>query len=338
MPESREGSRIRFSGVSESAFFPTRETDLSVTREFDGRLEPFRVGGATYARSVNLIGSGIIEGVVAARDDIALGPVDDGQRLLLRGGAITRGAVISVADALPIRRGLCGGVDKAATLIRGDVVAQHVSLRNTIVLGNIHAHSIRIDNCVVVGAIVAKDSLTVSASSTLQYHARHVTFEGPCTFLNASGESASKPVFAAYEDGAGEAYPFRGLFYPAIRGRSGGAICNGPVPDGEPFDSASLCETSDWIRVPVSSGVTGGSNSRPDSAWVLTIAARAMNLAALARAIEQMASWIRTCFEFDHYTDQARREATALLRAECTADELWIAEQTLMSGLDVETA
>jgi hypothetical protein len=329
MPESREGDRVRFSGRSEAGFFPTTEQAIALSREFDGRREPFEVGGAVYGRSLFFIGSGLVEGIVCAREDVVLDARPGSERLVFRGGIVSRSAVVCAGLPTAIRDGVCGDVRNAIAIIRGDVVAPQVLLRNVVIVGNVHATSVRLENSVVVGAIVAKDQVTASASVLLQYHARAATFEGPCMFIHASGESLQRPVFAPYEDGAGEILPFDGRFYPALRGDASGRIANRPW-DRAAHDGSRLFETIDWIDVPVRFGEDADDHAAGSaSSTVLTIASRAMNLLVLKRHIERIAAWIRICFEFDHYGSAARREAVAQLRASCTPDELWIAEQAI---------
>ncbi len=323
MPETVEGDRIIVNGASDACFFPRLERETSYIREFDGRSSagPFALTGSIYGRRLHFRGSGVCGGVVVGRGDLVLDVSKRGERQRFLGSISTNGGIEVLAPPLPIRETVSGNVRNASLLVRGDVVGDSVHLRNAVVVGNVHGTNVRLTNCVVFGAAVASEQLTIQSSAILYYHCRTLNFEGPCAMLHAMGESAVRPVFAPWEDPAGEIFMADVRYYPAVRSQEGGQLGNRPWERGEGSVLSRLVPQADWVTV--DTGTASGAG-RIASRTVLTIAGRALNLAALQIATSQIVTMLKTSFEFDHYAPADQREAIARIRSMATDEEFWV--------------
>lgn len=335
MPEIVEGDRLRVSGRSDACFFPRTERETNFVREFDGRASdgPFFLGSSVYGRSLRFIGSGECHGIVVGRGDLRIDVSQPGERQRFRGGIATNGSVDVVAPRAGVRGSLIGDVKRASLLVRGDVVGDNVHLRNSVIVGNVHGSNVFLSNCIVFGAAVASEQLTLSASACLYYHTRLLTFEGPCLMIQAMGDSAARPVFAPLEDEAGEIWPSEVLYYPMIRRDEGHPLGNRPWAPSKSAPGARLYPKADWVTVGTEvESHTADARPVASDRTILSIAGRALNLGALQIGVEQMASLLKISFEFDHYSDQGRREAMARVRAVTTADEFWVFASLLEEG------
>ena len=170
-------------------------------------------------------------------------------------------------------------------MLRGDVLATNVVLENAIVFGNIEANRIHVTSCIVFGALIAKEKLTVTASTLLYYHAPEVVFEGSCMMVNAMGESNEPPVFATYEDGGGSLWDADLRFYPAVRPERGkDMLMNRPWtnPAGR-YDAAKLYPETDWVRVDVAPIESDDPSTPTEERHVLTISGRALTRTAASQ-------------------------------------------------------
>lgn len=336
MAETIEGDRIIVTGSSSACFFPRLEKETNFIREFDGRAAsgPFQIRGSVYGRQLQFRGSGECYGVVVGRGDLLLDASRAGERQRMLGPITANGAVTMKAPQLRIQETCIGDVQKASVIVRGDVVGDQVSLSNAVVLGNVHGTNIRLTNCIVIGAAIASEQVTVQASTILYYHCRQITFEGPCMMLHAMGESAAPPVFAPYEDAQGQIMPCDVRYYPAVRTNEGKHLGNRSWERPEGARSSLLVPHADWVTVNTESDRRGADGQPVRSRrTVLTIAGRALNLAALQIATSQLTSMLKICFEFDHYSPRAQREALDKIRAAATDEELWVFS-TVLEQLD----
>jgi len=336
MTERMDGDRIIVTGYSGGSHFPREQRQINYTWEADGMSPegPFHVDGSVYGRGLRLRGPGLVVGSILGRGDVRLDNPGDGiQRLLC--GVSASGNISCKSAPRPLADTVVGDVRKADYAIRGDVLAESVVLENAIVFGNIEATTIRVRNCVVFGALIAHESVTITASTVLYYHSRDVVFEGPCCMLNAMGESATAPVFAPYEDGSGALWDSDVRFYPVFRGSDTGALTNRPWEEPTPaWQQAKLYPDCDWVTVEAfeAAGPAKGASSQRH---VLSIAGRALNFSVIEHNLKALYDVLRTGLEYEHYSPEAREEAARMWSSGCTADELFVLE-TVNSRTDRE--
>lgn len=325
MTERMDGDRIIVTGYSGGSHFPREQRYLNYTWEANGLSPegPFQVAGSVYGRGLRLRGPGTIGGSILGRGDVALEHHGPGvQRLMC--GLSASGNVSCRVDSGALAETVIGDIRKVDYAIRGDVLAENVLLDNAIVFGNIEATNIRLRNSIVFGALIARETLTITASTALYYHARDVVFEGPCCMLNAMGESASAPVFAPHEDGAGQLYQSDVRFYPVFRGAGSGALTNRPWEAATPAGEQSrLYAECDWVNVRAFEA--GGSAKGSESArHVLSIAGRALNFGVIEHNLKALYNMLRSGLEYEHYTPEAQLEAARMWKQTCTANERFV--------------
>jgi hypothetical protein len=327
MAETTEGDRIIVTGSSSSCFFPRLEKEVNYIREFDGRAStgPFLIRGSVYGREIQFRGSGDCFGVVVGRGDLLLDASRPGERQRMLGPITANGAVTMNSPPVALQETCIAEVKAASFIVRGDVVGDHVSLSNAVVLGNVHGTNVRLTNCIVFGAAVASEQVSVQASTILYYNCRHIAFEGPCMMLHAMGESAAPPVFAPFEDARGQIFPCDVRYYPATRTNESKSLGNRNWERPAGTRGSLLVPHADWITVNTETDRVGaGGQPTRSKRTVLTIAGRALNLAALQVATSQLTGMLKICFEFDHYSPRAQREALESIRASATEEELWV--------------
>lgn len=337
MTERTDGDRIVVTGYSGGSHFPREQRHLNYTWEADGLSGegPFHVDGSVYGRNLRMRGPGTIVGSVMGRGDVQLDNNGPGiQRFL--SGLCASGNVVSNGPAAPLQETVVGDIGRARYAIRGDILAENVTLEGAIVLGNIEAVTIRLRHCIVFGALIARERLTMTASTALYYHARTVTLEGPCTLLNAMGESAEMPAFGTYQDGAGELWDADVRFYPVLRGGGGGALTFRPWEADDPrAKQARLYPRCDWVKVDTFSSdkAAAGRQHSPTSRVVLTIAGRALNFSVIEDNLKSLYQLLRTGLEFEHYSPDTRAEIVRMWHDVCTVDELFL--MRTVNALDV---
>ena len=324
MAERTDGDRITVTGYSGGSHFPREQKQLNYTWEADGSSKdgPFKIDGSTYGRSMRFIGPGMVTGSVLGRGDVKLDNHSDGKQHFLSGLSVN-GNLVSKSRGSALQDSLMGDVNKADYVLRGDVLATNVVLENAIVFGNIEANKIHVTSCIVFGALIAKEKLTVTASTLLYYHAPEVVFEGPCMMVNAMGESNEPPVFATYEDGAGTLWDPDLRFYPVLRGDKGSEpLANRPwAAKGDAYDAAALYPETDWVRVDVES-VEDKPGSKPtDERHVLTISGRALNFKALEDHLDDIYRLLNSGLEFEHYHPNTQQEVRRVWDDICTDEE-----------------
>lgn len=331
MPERRDGDRTVVTGKSAGSHFPRTHEMLQYAWTADGTTTdgPYRIPGSVYGRDLVFEGPGEVDGPVLGRGDIAIRPAarPNGRQRFACGVAATGSVVVDGATA-PLTESLVRDLAAADVVVRGDVLASSVRLRNTIVFGNVEAARVHLDRCIVVGAVVAKEIVTVAASSILYYHAPRVTFEGPCTLLHAMGESHEPPVFAAYEDAGGQVWPASVVYYPAVRAANGAGLTQQPwAPRPDAANRAVLKPGVDWVRVeadvPVAKLRDGrmATETERQTRHVLTIAGRCLDFRPVARSIDALAFLLRSGLEWEHYGPRVREEVRALWQGNLTPEE-----------------
>lgn len=327
MPEQVEGDRILVNGPSRACFFPRLEQESHFIREFDGRTAAgaYALDGSVYGRNLAFRGSGVSNGVVVSRGDMHIDVARPGERATFLGSVSANGGLVVDAPDCALQESAIGDVRRASVLVRGDVVGDQVRLRNAAIVGNVHGTNIQLTNCIVFGSVIASERILAQGSTLMYYHCRGMTFEGPCMMLQAMGESSSMPVFAPYEDAAGGLFPADVRYYPAARAEGAGGLGNRPWERDPSARTSRLVPHADWVAVDTASGnpATAGSTAS-SKRFVLTIAGRALNLAALQVFTDRMAGMLRTAFEFDHYDRRNQSAALERLREEGTDEEAWL--------------
>ncbi|MEN9796346.1 MAG: hypothetical protein RL653_42 [Pseudomonadota bacterium] len=318
MGEQVQGDRIVVAGASAGSHFPRTQAEMEFNWEANGlgAAGPFEIDGSVYGKSLRFRGPGTVHGTVLGRGDVTC-ETGAGQCQRFLAGLAASGNLVCSEWPAGLRDTTVGDIRRARMVVRGDVMAENLALDGAVVFGNVEATRVRLSHCLVLGSVVAHESLTVRASTLFAYHAGTVTFEGPCALVHAMGESLNLPVMAPYQDLSGAAVEPSVELYPLVRG-TGSLFNRSGLGEGVP--AARLSLDTDWVKV-----------TRPDgqSAYVLSIMGRALNLRAYGRAIEEIYTLLRTALEFEHYSprDQARtRERWAGM---ATAEELWVLEQSM---------
>ena len=326
MTERNDGDRIIVTGYSAGSHFPREQRQLNYTWEANGLSEegPFHVEGSVYGRSLRMRGPGTVVGSVLGRGDVQLDNPGPGLQRFLSGLSAS-GNIACKPETMALEQTVVGDIRKARYAIRGDVLAENVSLDGAIVLGNIEAVSVSLRHCIVFGAIVAHETLQMTASTALYYHARDVVIEGPCTLLNAMGESATMPVFATYQDGAGALWDADVRFYPVFRGTGSAPLTNRPwEPPTDGWQQAKLYPRCDWIQVPAFTGAETRKGPSKTDRVVLTIAGRALNFSVIEGNLKALYHLLRSGLEFEHYAPDTREEVVRTWTDTCTDDELFL--------------
>ena len=330
MPERRDGNRVVVTGYSGGSHFPRTEADTIYEFEADGTSSdgPFRIAGSVYGRNIRFRGPGVVKGTVLGRGDITLHNHSTGTQRFLSGLSVN-GNLVAEGRGAGLQDSLVGGLDNADYVFRGDVLGEGISLENAVVLGNVDGTNVTLVNCLVLGAAIAKENLTVRSSTVLCYNSINVTFEGPCTMVHAMGESATAPVEAPYQDGAGAIWDPDIRYYPAFHGRGNIGLMNQPWAEpGAAFQGAKLFLDTDWVKIQVekrqeTDGPTSASSQiRHEERYVLSISGRALNFNSLEQQIKGLYLMLSTGLEFDHYHPDTRSEVVESWESVCTAEEL----------------
>jgi len=321
--ERVDGDRITVTGYSGGSHFPREEKQLNYTWEADGYSKegPFQIDGSVYGRNMRFLGPGIITGSVLARGDVKLDNHSEGAQRF-QAGLSVNGNIVAKSRGASLESSLTGGLDNVDYVLRGDVLANNVVLENAIVFGNIQANKIHLTSCIVFGALIAKETLTVTATTLLYYHAPEIVFEGPCVLMNAMGESNVPPVFATYEDGGGNLWDADVRFYPILRNSGNCSITNRPWLPKTPFYEVSLLfPETDWVRVDVAPSNPEEEEEDCNERYVLTIAGRALNFKNLEGQLEDIYQMLKSGLEFEHYHPNTQQEVRRVWEEICTEDE-----------------
>jgi hypothetical protein len=293
------------------------EIDLNVELRGVGAAGPFDLEGSLYGRNIRFAGPGIVRGCVLGRGDIELDNRAAGLQRLLA-GLNTTGNIVSIGSGQGLERSPLSDVREARYLVRGNVVGENVNLDGAIVFGSVEGTRITLNRSVVFGSVIARETLTVRASTLLAYRTMDVAFEGPCMMLHALGESASMPTFVPFEDTNGRIVPASVQFYPLVRGLPGATFFNRTFR-GVEATTAMLSPDHDWVR-----------KAREDGSEMvaLSLMGRVHDFGKVRASIETLHDLLRTGLEFEHYSPQDQTRVRERWKSTSTADERWVMEQT----------
>jgi hypothetical protein len=319
MTAQREGDRLVISGRHGGNQFPSRQLEIDLNVELRGTnaTGPFELEGSLYGRNIRFVGPGLVRGCVLGRGDIELDNRVSGMQRLLA-GLNTTGNVVAVASGQGLDRSPVASAREARYLIRGNVVGENVNLDGAVVFGSVEGTRVALSRCVVFGSVLAKERLTVRASTMLAYRAMDVAFEGPCMVLHALGESASMPTFVPFEDVKGMLIPASVQFYPIVRGLPGASFFNRTFL-GVETANAMLSPEHDWVKKERADG---------SEMVVLSLMGRVHDFARVRTSIETLHDLLRTGLEFEHYSPQDQTRTRERWKSIATADERWVMEQT----------
>lgn len=329
MSERTDGDRVVVSGFSAGSHFPRTQARTQFRFEADGLSSegPFVIDGSVYGRDLRFRGPGSVAGPVMGRGDVSLQNYSPAPQRFF-GGLHANGNVVAERRAAPLPQSLSGSLGAASIVVRGDVIAQHVSLENAVVFGNVRGRHVDLQHCIVLGQVLAEEAAVLSATTFLSYAAPSVCFRGPCCALFALGASDGPPVFDAFTDGAGRSWESDLRLYPVLRGEGTSPMSNRPWEEVTAGYSAAKLGPADWVRVDAERTAqrrVGGRNVDEKVAverYVLTIAGRALNFKLLAADLERLTFMIRCVLEFDHYHPNTQAATRRRWEDICTADEL----------------
>jgi hypothetical protein len=328
MCERKDGDRIIVTGYSAGSHFPRTQAATQYRFGADGssREGPFYIDGSVYGRDVRMRGPGTVVGPLLGRGDITLhnhGPTP--QRLL--GGIHCSGNAGCISRGGQLPKSLVGSVEAADYAVRGDVVAEHVSLENAVVFGNVRGRQVRLTQCIVFGQVIAKEAAVISASTILSYHAPSVRFEGPCCLLFSSGLSERPPQFEPFKDGAQRVWDCDLRFFPVLRTLGHTGVSFRPWDNVAKRNESKLVR-EDWVRVDVMQDVAKIRDGKmvtqrvPSERYVLSVAGRALNFAQVQESLAHLSWMLQTVLEFDHYHPKAQQAVRAKWKEQCTPDEI----------------
>jgi len=210
-------------------------------------------------------------------------------------------------------------------VVRGDIVARNVVLRNALVFGSIRATNISVEQCIVFGQVVAKEKCSVACSTLMAYQAPKIDLIGPCCFFFASGESKALPEWQDYKDCQGRIWPWSVELYPLMRGDSDSPLGNRPWRGDVPLARNQLMR-SDWVRADVAESSHQRANQaaveRLSQRYVLSIGPRALDFASIEASVLTTAWLFGSALEWGHYAEPTREEVRRQVTARCSAQEL----------------
>ncbi len=329
MSERTDGDRIVVTGFSAGSHFPRTQARTQFRFEADGLSSegPFVIDGSVYGRDLRFRGPGSVSGPVMGRGDVALQNQSTFPQRFF-GGLHANGNVVSDRRADALSRSLSGTLSAASYVVRGDVIAQHISLENAVVFGNVRGRRVDLQHCIVLGQVLAEEAAVLSATTFLSYAAPSVHFRGPCCALFALGTSDVPPVFEAFADGGGRVWEPDVRLYPVLRSEGASPMTNRPWEEATRGYTAAKLAMADWVRVDAERTVqrrVGGKNIDEKVSverYVLTIAGRALNFKLLADDLDRLTFMIRCVLEFDHYDPSAQSATRRRWEEVCTPDEL----------------
>ena len=341
-----EGDRLVVSGASAGSHFPRKQTAMQQRFEANGTGSsgPFLIEGSVYGRDVRFRGPGVVCGPVLGRGDVTLDASEGKGPQRFLGGLHASGNVVVTPRRGGFAGSLIASVDRAAVVVRGDVVAEQVSLTDAVVFGNVRARRVKLSRCIVFGQVVARETAVISSSTLLAYEASEVRFEGPCCMVFAAGTSVQEPAFGPAVDEQGIELPYVMGFLPALRALGSKALMFRPAPPpGSSWAPASWVPSAhelgperlmgatlrpvDWVRTDVVTPVRKVRDGKvveeivPAERCVLSIAGRALDFGAISSGLEHATWMLRSSLEFDHYSPAVKHKTHAAWEARCTRDE-----------------
>ena len=331
MSERQDGDRIIVTGYSGGSHFPRTQAATQYRFEADGLSGegPFHIDGSVYGHDLRLRGPGTIVGPILGRGDVTLhNHSRKVQRLL--GGVHANGNLAAVSRGGALTESLVAGIEVADYVVRGDAIAEHVTLENAVVFGNVRGRQVRLTHCIVLGQVLAREAAIFSGSTLLAYDAPSVRFEGPNCMLFASGSSDRAPEFAPLRDGTGKTWECDVRFHPVLHAGGYSALTYRPwEPQSEALAMARL-HPSDWVRVDAEKRVRKVRDGKvtetavPFERYVLSVAGRALNFGALGEHLEHLKWMLKTVLEFEHYHPKTQQEVQRRWRERCAPDEVKI--------------
>lgn len=337
MPERKDGDKTIVTGYSGGSHFPRTEAETELFWEADGTSKdgPFTIEGSIYGRLLKFIGPGEVGGVVVGRGDITLKNHGDKLQRFLR-GLTAQGSITVVSNPRKLESTLMGGLNNARYVIRGDITANDkIILEDTIVFGSVRAKKIELRQCIVIGALGDSntESIDIMASSILHYHAKEVTFRGPCTVLDATGVSLYKPVCQPWSIGQ-TAYPSDLRYYPVFRNKTKFTLGNQHWTEqstwSKEYIQSKIVPKSDFKQLSSNASPVEHSKARDSSFYALSLGGRILDFRPVEESIKVFRKMLQEGLEFEHYSDAWR--ATVVERWE-TKDEMTNDEKQLMKWI-----
>ncbi len=325
MPERIDADRVIVTGRSAGNQFPRTQATIQYRFEADGTGPdgPFDIDGSVYGRDIRFRGPGTVGGPVLGRGDITLSNEETSPQRFF-GGLHANGNLGCDGPRRPPINSPIDDVRKSLYVVRGDVVARNVVLRNAVVFGSIRATNITLEHCIVFGQLVAKERCTVACSTIMAYQAPKVELRGPCAFFFASGESHSAPEWLDYTDSVGRKWPWSAKFYPLTRRSADFPIGNRPWRDGDASPDTLLVH-ADWVRTEVvevhqKAGSAEALETHKER-YVLSIGPRALDFASIEASVLTTAWLFGSALEWGHYAEPTREEVRRRVTARCSPQE-----------------
>lgn len=350
MSERMQGDRLVVTGSTAGSLFPRRQEAMAYRFEADGNTPegPFSIEGSVYGRDLRFRGPGVVLGPVLGRGDITFEPTYGKAPQRFLGGIHSSGNVGTGPRREGFRRSPLASLDHVGTLVRGDVIADQVSLTDTVVFGSVRGRRVKLSRCIVFGNLVADEAAVVSSSMLLGYESkREVRFEGPCSMVFPAGTSVEVPAFVPATDETEMTLPCSVMFAPALRAFGAKSLLFRPrLEPGAPLSDAEWAPTSqelsggedavhasrlhlvDWVRHPVETEVRKLRNREvvvehvASERYILSIAGRALDFEAVVPALRHATWMLKTAIEFDHYSALHQRKTQESWEARCLPDEL----------------
>jgi len=309
---------------------------------------PFFIEGSIYGRDLRFRGPGAVLGPVLGRGDITLEPTEGRPPQRFLGGLHSSGNVGSAPRKSGFAGSLLASIDNVGTVVRGDVIADQVSLIDAVVFGNVRGRRVKLTRCIVFGNVVAAEAAVIGSSTILGYETgNEVRFEGPCCIMFPTGTSVEVPAFVPAVDEAGVELPCSVMFLPALLALGSSALAYRPRPEAEAtWAPASWVPTADelprkdegvlaaslhpvdWVRHAVETEVRKLRGREivteivPSERYILSIAGRALDFEAIVPALRHATWMLKTAIEFDHYSPVNQTRTTEKWAAHCRPDEL----------------
>lgn len=350
MSERVEGDRLVVTGKSSGSQFPRKQEAMAQRYEADGTTAegPFFIEGSIYGRDLRFRGPGAVLGPVLGRGDITLEPSEGQAPQRFLGGLHSSGNIGSAPRKGGFRASLLASVDNVGTVVRGDVIADQISLIDTVVFGCVRGRRVKLSRCIVFGNVIATEAAVIGSSTILGYEAgQEVRFEGPCCLVFPNGTSVEAPAFVPAVDEAGFELPCSVMFLPALLALGSTSLGYCPRPDaGVTWASDSWRPTAesllgndesviaaslhpvDWVKHSVETEVRKLRGKEIftelvfSDRYILSIAGRALDFDAIVPALRHATWMLKTAIEFDHYSPVNQARTITAWAERCRPDEL----------------
>ena len=341
-----EGDRVVVTGSSAGSHFPRKQAEIQQRFEANGggAEGPFLIEGSVYGRDVRFRGAGVVCGPLLGRGDVTIEPAEGRGPARFLGGLHASGNIVSTPRRGGFGGSLLASIEQASRVVRGDVIAEQVSLSDAVVFGNVRARRVKLSRCIVLGQVVARESAVFHASTLVSYEAGEVRFEGPCAIVFPAGTSVGVPVFAPATDDLGTELRCEIAFLPVLRAFGSRSLVYRPAPapgtswaparwlptatETAPNQvSGAMLHAVDWVRADVESRVRKVRDGKieeatvPAERYVLSVAGRALDFSSIVPSLEHATFMLRTALEFEHYSPPVQEATHQAWTARCTAEE-----------------